>query len=420
MKRNLGMSVFATMAVAATATIADCTAYEPLSTDRGQALVKDTFNDTPFWTGAWGNDVSCILPFQWSVPGKGTFTYFSAAEHKFFDGRAWELDEIGSGKLRYCKHDCSPDVVIWFMPEQLFEIEYIDGGKTLVFHNERYTGIEVTNKGERISLVSERWFALSVTTNGMPSKVLISDDGASALFRDKGMKSLRCTVPHLYRGAKAEILNGVSREQRRLREADTNIVAWMLSKPQKVHIAERHWQYLNDRIPSVVATNIFIVACDGNLDGLVDAYVSSDVEYDMHGNCKWSLYVGDGRGFSFADKPYEFVFERREAIAIDPVVHASKDAFFRFDRIGLPPYVMSITNDGELWSYSRQDSPVKRFRVKPGMQNADFHCCVDNGIAGIATGVASLKDIFLMDSMLVSARRLPCETINVSGKRDCK
>lgn len=115
-------------------------------------------------------------------------------------------------------------------------------------------------------------------------------------------------------------------------------------------------------------------------------------------------------------KPYKFVYDRVEMIAIDPVVHACKDAFFKFDRIGLPPYVMPITTTGELWNYFRQDSPVKSFRAKRGLRNAEFYCCIDNGIEGIATGVASLKDIFLMNSMLVSAKRLQCETIEVSPK----
>lgn len=415
MMGNLGISVMMALAPATMLLSAQWPAYKPLTAGCAQALVAGTFLHERFETGAWGNDISGVIPFQWSIPGKGVFTYFSAAEHKFFDGRAWHLHEVQCGKLVFCKYDWSPNVDIWFTPEQLFEIEYFDGQKTLAFHNERYTGIDVTNRGERISLVSERWLALSVATNGTPSKVLISDDGASALFRDKGMKSIRCTVPHLYRGANAEVLNEVSREQRRLRKADANTEVWMLSEAQKENIAKRHWLYLRDRKPSVVATNIFIVACDANIDGIVDAYVSSDAECDLHGNCKWSLYVGDGRGFSFADKPYKFVFDRVEEVVIDPVVHVSKDAFFKFDRIGLPSYVMPVTTVGELWDYLRQDSPVKSFRSKPGLQNAEFYSCIDNGITGITTGVASLKDIFLMNSMLISARRLPCEILIVSN-----
>lgn len=416
MMRNLGILVMMAFAPTTMLLSAQYPAYKPLTAGCAQALVADTFLHERFETGAWGNDISCVIPFQWSIPGKGVFTYFSAAEHKFSDGQAWHLYEVQADKLVFSKYDWSPNVDIWFTPEQLFEIEHFDGQKTLAFHNERYAGIDVTNRGERISLVSERWFTLSVATNGTPNKVLISADGASTLFCDKGMKSIRCIVPHLYRGAKAEVLNEVSREQRRLREVDTNTEAWMLSETRKENIAKRHWQYLRDRKPSVVATNIFIVACDANIDGLVDAYVSSDAECDMHGNCKWSLYVGDGRGFSFADKPYKFVFDRVEEIAIDPVLHVSKNAFFRFDRIGLPSYVMPIATVGELWNYLRQESPVKSFRAKPGLENAEFHCCIDNGITGIVTGVASLKDIFLMNSMLVSATRLRCETITVSKK----
>ena len=121
-------------------------------------------------------------------------------------------------------------------------------------------------------------------------------------------------------------------------------------------------------------------------------------------------------GFSRADKTVKFVFDRIEAVKIEPVVYARKDAFFRVDRIGIPSYVMPITDEGEFWSYFKHDSPVKSFRAKPGMQDADFYCCIDNGTAGITTGIASLRDIFLIHSMLVSAKRLQCETIVVSQK----
>lgn len=415
MMSKLAMSVMMALAPAMLLS-AQYPAYKPLAAGRAQVFVADTFVHERFETGAWGNDISCVIPFQWSIPGKGVFIYFSAAEHKSFDGRAWHLYEVQSDKLVFCKYDWSPKVDIWFTPEQLFEIERFDGQKTLAFHNERYTGIDVTNRGERISLVSERWFSLSVTTNGTPSKILISDEGASALFRDKSIKSIRCTVPHLYRGARAEVLNEFSRKQMRLREADKDTEAWMLSEAQKENVAKCHWQHLRDRKPSVLVTNIFVIACDANVDGFSDAYVSSDAECDTNGNCKWSLYVGGSKGFSLADKPYKFVYDRVEMIAIDPVVHACKDAFFKFDRIGLPPYVMPITTTGELWNYFRQDSPVKSLRAKKGLQNSDFYSCIDNGIEGIAPGVASLKDIFLMNSMLVSAKRLQCETIEMSPK----
>ena len=83
----------------------------------------------------------------------------------------------------------------------------------------------------------------------------------------------------------------------------------------------------------------------------------------------------------------------------------------------MPSYVMPLGDDGEFWSYSRKDSPVRNFRAKPGMQNTDFYCCIDNnGTVGISTGIANLNDVFLMHSMLVSAKRLPCETIVVTNK----
>lgn len=389
---------------------------EPLPLKQGEALVAEVFTRGPFWTGAWSNDVSCLINCQWRIHGKGTYTYFSAAEQLYSDGRAWQSWEISSSKLLPCKYDWSPDVDIWFMSDQLFEVEYTDGRSMIAFHNDRRIGAEYPNRGEGVTLVSQKWFTLSVATNGVPRKVLISGEGAKAMFCDKSIKSIRCAIPHMYHGATAEIRNEETREQKRLRESEVNVHAWALSETQKEHVVQLHQQYLHALMPSTISTNIFIIACDGNMDGLVDAYVSSDAECASHGACKWSLYIGDRMGFSRAGKTNRFVFERIEAVEIDPVVYARKDAFFKVDRIGMPSYVMSITDDGEFWSYSMQDNPVKVFRAKPGMQNADFYSCIDNGTVGITTGIASLKDIFLMHTMLVSAKRLRCETIVTNRK----
>ena len=372
-------------------------AREPLPLEHGQKLVSDAFTRESFYPGSWSNDVSCLINCQWRIYGKGIYTYFSAAEHLYSDGRAWQLWEISSGKLLPCKYDWSPDVDIWFVPDQLFEIEYNDGRRMIVFHNDRRIGAECPNRGEEVTLVSQKWFTLSVTTNGAPRKALISVDGANALFCNKSMKSICCAIPHMYHGAKAEIRNEETREQKRLRESEASINAWKLAKTQKERVAQLHQQYLHGLMTSAITTNVFIIACDGNMDGIVDAYVSSDVESDLYDHYKWSLYIGDGMGFSRADKTVKFVFDR-------------------IDRIGIPSYVMPITDEGEFWSYFKHDSPVKSFRAKPGMQDADFYCCIDNGTAGITTGIASLRDIFLMHSMLVSANRLHCETIVVSPK----
>ena len=93
------------------------------------------------------------------------------------------------------------------------------------------------------------------------------------------------------------------------------------------------------------------------------------------------------------------------------------DVFLGVGGLGVSSFVMPLGDDGEFWSYSRKDSPVRNFRAKPGMQNTDFYCCIDNnGTVGISTGIANLNDVFLMHSMLVSAKRLPCETIVVTNK----
>ena len=89
------------------------------------------------------------------------------------------------------------------------------------------------------------------------------------------------------------------------------------------------------------------------------------------------------------------------------------------DRIGVPSYVMPIIVENgrpELWSYVKHKGVVQSFRQKGGMENADFSSCIDAGTMGVSKGIASLRDIFLMHTMLVSAKRLQCETIVVSQK----
>ena len=163
-------------------------AREPLPLEHGQKLVSDAFTRESFYPGSWSNDVSCLINCQWRIYGKGIYTYFSAAEHLYSDGRAWQLWEISSGKLLPCKYDWSPDVDIWFVPDQLFEIEYNDGRRMIVFHNDRRIGAECPNRGEEVTLVYQKWFTLSVTTNGAPRKALIAVDGAIALLCNKSMK----------------------------------------------------------------------------------------------------------------------------------------------------------------------------------------------------------------------------------------
>ena len=390
-------------------------AYEPLPSGQGQALVEDVFSRIPFWTGAWSNDASCLVPFQWRIEGKGVYTYFSAAEHKFFDGRAWQLWETGSGKLLPCKYDWSPDVDIWFTLGQLFEVEYNDGRRMLVFHNERRIGVDCPDRGEGLTSVSQKWYALSVATNGLPRKDLISE-GVKTLFCSMQMKSIRCIIPHLYHGAKAEVRGEATPEQKQLLEAESNIGAWTLSRSQNGNLADLHQQYLSVMTTPSIAAKIFIVACDGNQDGIADAYVSSDAERDVHGDFKWTLYCGAKTGFYRAKNPSPVVLSQVEKLEIDPVVFAKRNAFFKLDRVGVKSYVMPITDGGELWNYARQASPVRRFRSKPGKQNISFYDC----LMSCDGGIASLNDLFLIQPMLVSARRLPCETVVIQSKKSDK
>ena len=212
--RKFEIAVVTAITAVSMTMLAEIAPYEPLSQARGQTLVKNAFRDVPFWTGAWGNDVSCLLPFQWSIPDKGVFTYLSAAEHKFFDGRAWELDEIGSGRLRYCKHDWSPAVDIWFEPEQLFEVEYFSERRILCYHNERMRGSDAETDG--IGFIENfTWNELSVNTNGLPNKTLLKG-WPSTLFADEEFKSIYNVVPLKFRGAKAETVQAKDEIRKRL------------------------------------------------------------------------------------------------------------------------------------------------------------------------------------------------------------
>ena len=135
---------------------------------------------------------------------------------------------------------------------------------------------------------------------------------------------------------------------------------------------------------------------------------------------KWTLYVKDGNGlFARSEKTQSFQFDDIEIISIDSELYAAQDAFFMIDRIGVPSYVMPIIVENgkpELWSYAKHKGVVQSFRQKRGMGNADFSSCIDAGTMGVAKGITSLRDIFLMHSMLVSAKRLQSETIVVPQK----
>ena len=409
--RTKSIMLTATMAVFSPAYALN---VEPLSVERGRALVANEFANGEFNTGSWGNDVSLLLPFQWLLPGKGAYTYLSLAEYRHSDGMAWDLRRIVGDRLVSAKYEWSPDVDVRFEPFQLFEIVYNDGSRDFAYHKERCERAYLPS-GDAVALVSSTWYGLDVGTNAVPRKNLLPE-GAATFFRDRRVKAIRNVVPLRYRGARADIAKEPTRAQKRLSDGVNAECAWMLDGVSRKKVAELHCRHIGRIMPSAVVTNAYVVAGDCNFDGVVDVYVSSDAERDGNGNFRWTLYIGRPGGFVSCAKPLSFNFPYRERVQISPTVCAAKEAFFRFDRIDMPPYVMPVVDDGgrlELWSYASATGTAQTFRKQKGMANAEYHICADmDGVGNV-----SMKDIFLIDSMLVSARRLSCETIAVSRQR---
>ena len=377
----------------------------------GQRMVLKEFASCAFEKGAFDNDVSLLLPFCWTIPNKGVYTYFSAADQKYSDGISWEMMQIRDGELIHCEYRLNSGAGVWFQPFQLFEIVSSDGTSSFAFHNDHSKKI-----GSYGAIVDVKWYDLSISTNGVPLKTQMHN-GIDSLFANERVKVIRNVVPHRYRGAKAEMVKEPTREQKRLIDCKGR---WELSDIAKSRLADMHRKHVESIKPSMVVSNVYIVACDGNFDGEVDAYVSSDVEKESNTNFKWTLYVKDGNGlFARSEKTQSFQFDDIEIISIDSELYAAQDAFFMIDRIGVPSYVMPIIVENgkpELWSYAKHKGVVQSFRQKRGMGNADFSSCIDAGTMGVAKGITSLRDIFLMHSMLVSAKRLQSETIVVSQK----
>ena len=201
-------------------------------------------------------------------------------------------------------------------------------------------------------------------------------------------------------------------EQKRLSDCEKYQKHWKLTLDQKAILSRAYCEDSKRIKPTAVVSNVYAIVCDYNLDGICDAYVSSNVEKVDDRRYIWTSYLWDGVGFVRQTQKRTFVFDRIEQVNIDASVCASQDSFFKFDRIGIPSYVMPITIvDGrpELWDYANQENPVRRFRSKVGMSNVGFYCC----LGADEHGIANLNDLFLMYSMLVCARRLPCETISI-------
>lgn len=379
-----------------------------LSENDGQRMVRAEFLRCSFEKGSFGNDVSLLLPFCWTIPERGTYTYFSAAEQMYSDGIFWEMKQIKDGKLLLCDYPFNSASDVWFRPFELFEIKFEDGATGLAYHNDRYRNVD-----EYISSVDVKWYNLSVCTNGVPLKTLM-DNGIVSLFTNEHVRVIRNLVPHRYRGAKADIVKEPTLEQKRLMESTAR---WELPDVDKKQLTNIHCKYVESIKGSGIVSNVYVIACDANFDGSIDAYVSSDAEKGKGKIHKWTLYVKERNGlFARPEKTQLFSFDRIEKHCIDSELYVSQDAFFMIDRIGVSPYVMAIILDNgkpEFWSYAKHESVVRSFRKKCGMENADFLSCIGVKVNEKSKGIASLRDVFLIHSMLVSAKRLQCEAIVV-------
>lgn len=382
-----------------------------LSESDGQRMVLGEFSNCAFEKGAFGNEDSLLLPFYWIIPNKGIYTYFSAADQKYSDGISWELMQVTDGRMIHCEYKWMQETDVWFQPFQLFEVAFADDRSLFVYHNDHFQKISPYG-----AIIDIKWFNLCISTNGTPMKTQLPD-GIGSLFANERVKTIRNVVPYRYRGPKADVVKMPTREKKRLTDGRGT---WELSGISKSLLVDMHRKYVETASPPVVVTNIFIIACDGNFDGMVDAYMSSDAERVGEEKFRWTLYIKESSGlFVRFEKPQTFLVDDIEMINIDPELHASRGAFFMINRIGVPSYVMPIVvgnGKPELWSYAKHKGVVQSFRQKNGMENADFSSCIDAGKLGALKGIASLKDIFLMHSMLVSAMRLPCEVIAVPGK----
>lgn len=384
----------------------------PLHESAGKMMVQRDFLLCPFEKGAFGNDVSRLLPFLWSTSSKDAYSCFSAAEQQYSDGIAWEIRKVVDGKMMPSIHEWTPSTEVWFQPFQLFVVKWKDGRCGICFHNEARAYSPRKNEGERITLVDSTWHELNVETNGVPRKTRL-EGGVRSLFGNTSIASICNVVPHRYRGANAEVVGEPSDSQKRLDECANQI--WSLSESQKERIAILHRDYVKKLHPEAVVTNIYLVVGDGNFDGVCDAYASCDAEQKDDMNYTWSLYVSSGSCFCRAEDDMSRTFDRIEAVYVDAEVCVSKDSFFRLDRSRRPSYIMPVTIvDGkpEFWSYANHRSCVQKFRKENGA-NAEFNDCL--GLSGC--GVANLDDLFLDFAPIIRVERIQCETIVLAKEK---
>lgn len=387
---------------------------KPLADSEGQLLVERFFAGTEFNTGDWGNDISLLLPFQWLSENNEKFALFSMAEHKRTHEADWFVEHIVDGRLRHCEYKFSPETDIEFLPHELYEVLYSNDKKCLCYHNERMRGSDAETDGVGF-IENFTWNELSVSTNGCPQKI-IRKGWPEVLFADKAFKSIRSVVPHRFRGPKAEIVKEKDAICKRLGEYAATQDGWRMGAAQKESLVARHCRFVTETHKPSTVSAVYVVACDANYDGICDAYVTSDVEKAGGDKYGWNLYLGTVSGFALQNAPIKISAKQTEDLYIEADVVATKDAFFRVDRLQMPAYVMVLSElDGHLesWSYVYHESAVKTFRSKKEFAGADFYSCLNGG----KSGVSSIRDLFLSHYTLVNAERLLCETVTVRTSR---
>ena len=382
----------------------------PLTDSEGQLLVERFFVGSEFNTGDWGNDISLLLPFKWDS-GKDQFTLFSMAEHVRTYEAHWPPYQIIEGRLRYRKYEWTRERSVDFLPSELYEIQYSSGKKCLCYHNERTRGSDAATDGVRF-IENSIWNELGIGTNGCPQKT-VQKGWPEALFADETFKSVRSVVPFRFRGPKAETVKEKDKIQKRLDEHAATQNGWNLDVTQRELLVTKHFRFVTEEHRSKTVTAIYVVACDVNHDGMCDAYVTSNVENVDGGKYRWALYLRAAGGFSRQKEAIKISVKQTEDLYLEGDVVATKDAFFRVDRLQMPAYVMVLSEldrHPESWSYVRHESPVRTFRSQNGFAGADFYSCLRGG----KSGVSSIRDMFLSYYTLVNAERLRCETVVVS------
>ena len=417
---NKFLKVFATIVLAAIiSSVMASSSREALPASEGQLLVESFFDGGEFNTGDWGNDVSFLLPFKWTLDTNDQFTLFSMAEHVRTREAHWPPYQIVDGRLRYRTYKWSVDSSVDFLPSELYELQFTSGRTMLVYHNEQTSRIRhSTGDVIRIFTLSS-WYELDIGTNGVPNKI-IHKGWPEGLFADKTLKSVRSVIPHRFRGPKAKPVKEKDRVQVRIEEYVATKSSWRMDRERKAALADVHRKYVSKVLATDDVTNIFLVACDVNHDGICDAYVSSNQESVNTDKYKWSLYLGDGHGFVRQKESERFSATRTEDIYFETDVISRKDGFFRIDRVNMPAYVVILAElEGrpESWSYLHHDNFVRKFRREDGMSNADYYGCLENSQESKGPGIASIRDMFFFSHYglaLVNAERLGYTEVKIS------